>query len=98
LSERGLALDDNVSSAARAVKMLEIESERTQYQQVYSSLQKDLASLYQQIGCDSFIAVTKDGTAVEINVAALARAYQAIAMGVAKTSILSLDNFWKCLS
>ncbi|EAW31446.1 phosphate ABC transporter, permease protein PtsA [marine gamma proteobacterium HTCC2143] len=98
LSERGLALDDNVSSAARAVKMLEIESERTQYQQVYSSLQKDLASLYQQIGRDSFIAVTMDGTAVEIKFAAVVRAYQANAMGVAQKSLLYLEKFWEFLS
>ncbi|MEH6556539.1 MAG: phosphate ABC transporter permease PstA [Oceanicoccus sp.] len=98
LSERGLALDDSVPAAARAARMLDIESERAQHQQAYGVLQKKLAEYYEQISRDSFTAVTMDGTSVEIKFSDVVQAYQANRMGPAEKSLLYVKKFWEFLS
>ena len=98
LSERSLALDSGVSAAARAAKILDIESERVQYQQAYVVLQKNLTELYEQINRDSFTAITMDGTSVDIQFASVVQAYQANAMGLMEKTFLYMKKFWEFLS
>ncbi|MBB3046093.1 phosphate transport system permease protein [Litorivivens lipolytica] len=82
LRERGLELDEDLSSEKREREQAEIEAERAALDAEYRVYQEELVGLYTAINRDSIIAEAMNGRQVELRLAKIVHAFKPNAMNV----------------
>ena len=78
LKERGLELENKLTSEAQA----QISKEKNSFKEKYNGLEQELARLYKDINRDSYSVEVSDGRLVDLPLAKVVRAFQPNSMGL----------------